>query len=147
MSAPTNNCGITSIKYSIFFSSFKIKKSSWQMPRGRIIRGSTSVYFSLQKKPHTVVAVQMKTKSPLIRRSKDVNHVVPPFLPTPHGKASLIWSSSNDRSCNGLPGFSYYTLQKIDSKMCFTVNCCLFPPTRDSLKTPNGYSSFRCHLF
>ncbi len=35
--------------------------------------------FSLQKKPHTVVAVQMKTKSPLIRRSKDVNHVVPPF--------------------------------------------------------------------
>ncbi|EFF36331.1 hypothetical protein EfmE980_2671 [Enterococcus faecium E980] len=36
--------------------------------------------FSLQKKPHTVVANQMKTKSPLIRRSKDVNHVVPPFF-------------------------------------------------------------------
>ena len=49
------------------------------MPRGRIIRGSTSVYFFLAEKPHTVVANQMKTKRPLIRRSKDVNHVVPPF--------------------------------------------------------------------
>ncbi len=147
MSAPTNNCGITSIKYSIFFSSFKIKKSSWQMPRGRIIRGSTSVYFFLAEKTSHSRCKSDENKSPLIRRSKDVNHVVPPFLPAPHGKASLIWSSSNDRSCNGLPGFSYYTLQKIDSKMCFTVNCCLFPPTRDSLKTPNCYSSFRCHLF
>ena len=33
----------------------------------------------------------------------------------------------------GFPGFSY-SIQKTDSKMCFTIRCCLFSPPRDSLK-------------
>ena len=115
---------------------------------------------SSQKKPLTVVLrIQINPnkimlylnshenkKSPLIKRSKDVNYVVPPFFVSTSRILTLSGHLTTTAAITGFPDFPTL-FQKIDSKMCFTINCYLFSPTRDSLKTFNRYFSFRCRLF
>lgn len=111
MSAPTNNCGITSIKYSIFFSSFKIKILLANAKRTYYTWFHLCLFF-LAEKPHTVVAVQMKTKSPLIRRSKDVNHVVPPFYRLLTEKPALSGHLATTAAVTGSPDFPTIRFRK-----------------------------------
>ncbi|HCU81703.1 MAG TPA: hypothetical protein DGQ36_01300, partial [Enterococcus sp.] len=58
-------------------------------------------------------------------------------------KLTLSGHQTMTAAVTGFPDFPT-VFQKIDSKMCFTINCYLFPPARDSLQTFNRYSSFRC---
>ena len=81
------------------------------MPRGRIIRGSTSVYFSLQKTSHSRCRSD-ENKSPLIRRSKDVNHVVPPFYRLLTEKPALSGHLATTAAVTGSPDFPTIRFRK-----------------------------------
>lgn len=59
--------------------------------------------------------------------------MVPPFFASPSRKLTLSGHQTMTAAVTGFPDFPT-VFQKIDSKMCFTINCYLFPPARDSLQ-------------